>query len=149
MLKTIPEREFESLQEALPNYHKMMQQNPDSLLSRFYGMFRIRWTENVEKKTRYLVVMNNVFKDFKVGNRFDLKGSSAGREALKGTEMKPEDLQGIAMKDNDFKKYYKNLNLIDNQDEIIDFTGSKMKIAMQTSISRSLDQHRRKKNNLY
>jgi 1-phosphatidylinositol-4-phosphate 5-kinase len=114
MLKTIPEREFESLQEALPNYHKMMQDNPDSLLSRFYGMFRMRWADKDDKKTRYLVVMNNVFKDFKVGNRFDLKGSTAGREALKGADRVPTDLDGVAMKDNDFIKYYKCLNLIDN-----------------------------------
>ena len=107
------------------------------------------WTDKeADPKSIYLVVMNNIFVDFKVGLRFDLKGSTNNRTVLKG-DMKPEDLGPIAMKDNDFKKYYKNLNLIDNQDEIIDFTGSKMKIAMQTSISRSLDQHRRKKNNLY
>lgn len=84
MLKTIPEREFDSLRDALPNYYQMMKSNPDSLISRFYGLHRVLWTDSAQKKqVRYLVVMNNVFKDFKVGIRFDLKGSQAGRNELR------------------------------------------------------------------
>jgi hypothetical protein len=83
MLKTIPEREFDSLRDALPAYYKMMKQNTDSLISRFYGLHRVVWTDKDDKKQiRFLVVMNNVFKDFKVGIRFDLKGSTAGRDEL-------------------------------------------------------------------
>jgi len=56
--------------------------------------------------------MNNVFKDFKVGTRFDLKGSTAKRSVLKENE-RPFDYEGVALKDNDFTKHYGNLQLID------------------------------------
>ena len=71
------------------------------------------WTDlSGEKQTIYLVVMNNIFVDFKVGLRFDLKGSVNNRTVLKG-EMKPTDLGPIAMKDNDFRIHMGSINLYD------------------------------------
>ena len=43
MLKTIPEREFDSLRDILTNYYQMLDKNPNSLICRFYGMHRICW----------------------------------------------------------------------------------------------------------
>lgn len=120
MLKTIPEREFDSLREVLPNYYQMMKQNPDSLISRFYGLHRVIWTDaHSKRQERFLVVMNNVFKDFKVGIRFDLKGSTAGRDQLQDGELPYEQKRDkkVAMKDNDFTKHFKYLTFIDNSDE--------------------------------
>ena len=58
--------------------------------------------------------MNNVFKDFDVGIRYDLKGSSQGRNFL-GVD---QDLQWYkdkklktALKCNDFRKYEKKIIL--------------------------------------
>lgn len=54
-----------------------MKSNPESLISRFFGLHRVSWRDGSgTQQTRYLVIMNNVFKDFDVGFRFDLKGSS-------------------------------------------------------------------------
>lgn len=36
-----------------------------------------------QKVTSYLVVMDNLFKDFDVGIRFDMKGSTVGRTRLR------------------------------------------------------------------
>lgn len=58
--------------------------------------------------------MGNIFKDFKVGLRYDLKGSSQGRTYLKPTQ-KPSDNKDLktALKDNDFTKHVKNIELIE------------------------------------
>jgi len=47
-------------------------------------MFKVEWGNKSMKKEnkRYLVVMENLFKNFQIGTRFDLKGSSAGRSTL-------------------------------------------------------------------
>jgi len=83
MMKTIPKREFDQFLEVLPQYYEMIRQNPNSLVSRFYGLHRVKWQHHKgTARISYLVVMNNVFKDFNVGIRFDLKGSIAGRTLL-------------------------------------------------------------------
>jgi 1-phosphatidylinositol-4-phosphate 5-kinase len=76
MMKTIPEREFEKFRAVLHLYYHHMRKYKDSLISRFYGLHEVVWTgsDNKEQK-RYLVIMNNVFTDFAVGVKFDLKGS--------------------------------------------------------------------------
>jgi hypothetical protein len=64
--------------------------------------------------------MNNVFKDFKVGVRFDLKGSVAGRTQLKKGE-KPYDKgrdQKVALKDNDFREHFEKLEFLDTHEEM-------------------------------
>lgn len=57
--------------------------------------------------------MDNIFKDFQVGTRFDLKGSIAGRTRLKG-DMTIEDPQRditVALKDNDFRYNIANISI--------------------------------------
>ena len=77
LIKTIPLREFDKFKSVLKDYFTHMKSNPESLISRFFGLHRVRWKDGQGKKQiRYLVIMNNVFKDFKVGNFFDLKGST-------------------------------------------------------------------------
>lgn len=59
-----------------------------------------------QKVTSYLVVMDNLFKEFDVGIRFDMKGSTAQRTRLKAGQ----SLNGgrditVALKDNDFRMH--------------------------------------------
>lgn len=46
-------------------------------------MHKVSWVVKAIIHKKYLVVMNNVFRDFDVGIRFDLKGSTQGRRTLK------------------------------------------------------------------
>ena len=63
------------------------------------------------------MVMNNVFKSFKIGVRMDLKGSTAKRTALK-PEQKPQEIGfGTPLKDNDFTKHYKSLSFEDSSEK--------------------------------
>ena len=66
--------------------------------------------------------MNNVFKDFKVTEFFDLKGSTQGRNLLKlkDTLSQREVLYGkTAMKDNDFTRFFKNSIVLEENDQEI------------------------------
>lgn len=77
MLKTIPEREFLKFRSVLKDYFYHMKDNPDSLICRFFGLHKVCFADQTGKKrTLFLVIMNNVFKDFNVNEFFDLKGSS-------------------------------------------------------------------------
>lgn len=60
--------------------------------------------------------MGNIFKDFEVGLRYDLKGSTQGRTYL-NDKQKPSDLKDVktALKDNDFIKHVKNIELVEFQ----------------------------------
>jgi len=89
MLKTVPKREFHKMRSILKEYFTYMSTNKESLISAFFGMHKVEWDYNIKlcgkrrgREKRYLVVMDNLFKNFKIGNRFDLKGSSQGRTRL-------------------------------------------------------------------
>ena len=109
MVKTLPQREFDSFRSVLRNYFTHLDANKNSMISRFFGLFRIQHKET----DYYLVVMPNVFKDVKVGLIFDLKGSTAKRNSLK-SDQKPKDLPGIPLKDNDFTNHVGNLKFYEN-----------------------------------
>jgi 1-phosphatidylinositol-4-phosphate 5-kinase len=86
MMKTIPEREFESFYYVLQNYYEHIQTNKNSLITRFFGLHQLSISnqESEFQKPVYLVSMENIFGDFNVTWRFDLKGSTANRQTLKG-----------------------------------------------------------------
>ena len=77
MLKTIPKREFVKFRSVLKDYYHHMKSNPESLICRFFGLHDVEYRDSENKQHKiYLVIMNNVFKDFKVTEFFDLKGST-------------------------------------------------------------------------
>lgn len=63
--------------------------------------------------------MGNIFKDFNVGLRYDLKGSSQGRTFLKQGQ-KPKDNKQLktALKDNDFTKHVKSIEFALTNDQL-------------------------------
>jgi 1-phosphatidylinositol-4-phosphate 5-kinase len=76
MLKTISRNEFKKLKDILKSYYNHIQNNPDTLVTRFFGLHKVQWTKMAVIHKKYLVVMNNVFRDMDIGLRFDLKGST-------------------------------------------------------------------------
>jgi len=77
-LKTVSSKEAEFLQKILPGLYKNLQQNPQTLLTKYYGMFAY---QAGQKKIK-LVVMKNLFPSgVKMHLKFDLKGSTHGRKA--------------------------------------------------------------------
>ena len=111
MMKEIHEEEFEKLRNILKPYYEYLTNNKETLVSRFFGLHKVIWKDGSnEKKINYIVIMNNVFKfkDFEIGIRFDLKGSSEGRSVLsEGRRMADHCLEGMktALKCNDWRKH--------------------------------------------
>ena len=112
MLKTIAKDEFNKLLATLQDYHLHLVNFPDSLLNRFYGLHKIKYQEKGSVKEQYIIIMNNMFRNFQPDIKYDLKGSSIGRT----TEFKDGKVdKKIALKDNNFKEKHQKV-LLEPQD---------------------------------
>jgi tetratricopeptide (TPR) repeat protein len=102
ILKSVTEEELDTLLDLLPNYHKHIEdRRKQTLLSTFYSLFTVHSTSPNLKSlntTFRFVAMNNVFFTNRViHKRFDLKGSTAGRQASEKELKKHNPI----LKDND------------------------------------------------
>lgn len=91
MLKSIAAREFVKLKNILADYVGHIGRNPDTLMTKFFGMYMLEWKNPDDQgcfgglTTRiHIIVMDNLFKFFDAGIRFDLKGSFNNRTRLTG-----------------------------------------------------------------
>ena len=119
MLKSISKREFGSLLRVLQDYLCHIETNPDSLMVKFFGAYKLRWKSPEDTKyycmkkqtTSYIIVMDNIFVNFDVGLRFDLKGSTRNRTRLLETETPKGDGRdlGTSLKCEDFRKHFGDL----------------------------------------
>lgn len=112
IIKTMTDEELHFFLKILPDYELHLKENPDSIISRMYGVYTIR----MEKiATVHLMLMSNTlnFRNSEAIERiFDLKGSTVSREVkIHATTKKTATL-----KDTNF------LN-IQKSDEIFSFMG--------------------------
>ncbi|KAL3466806.1 hypothetical protein BJX64DRAFT_274438 [Aspergillus heterothallicus] len=78
IIKTIHHAEHKLLRKILPAYYKHVEQNPNTLISQFYGLHRVKMAYG---RKIHFVVMNNLFPPHRdIHSTFDLKGSMIGRE---------------------------------------------------------------------
>ncbi|GJN71224.1 phosphatidylinositol-4-phosphate 5-kinase its3 [Purpureocillium lilacinum] len=78
IIKTIHHAEHKFLRKVLREYYDHVQQNPNTLLSQFYGLHRVKMPYG---KKIHFVVMNNLFPPHRdIHTTFDLKGSTVGRD---------------------------------------------------------------------
>ena len=88
MVKTVKKEEAKTFSKMLPKYYKYMSRNyRRSLLTRFCGMYSVRITDEESGANKgqehVFIVMNAVFPAESskfISERFDLKGSTVGRE---------------------------------------------------------------------
>ena len=77
ILKTVMHKEAEFLQKLLPGYYMNLNQNPHTLLPKFFGMYMYMYNQ----KNIRLTVMNNLLpSNVKMHLKFDLKGSTYKRK---------------------------------------------------------------------
>lgn len=77
ILKTVSMKEAEFLQKLMPGYYMNLQQNKNTTLPKFFGMFCYQCNQ----KNIRLVVMNNLLpSSIKMHLKFDLKGSTYKRK---------------------------------------------------------------------
>ncbi|KAI0509554.1 hypothetical protein F5B22DRAFT_616755 [Xylaria bambusicola] len=78
IIKTIHHGEHKFLRKILKDYYNHVIDNPNTLLSQFYGLHRVKMPYG---KKIHFVVMNNLFPPHKdIHTTFDLKGSTIGRD---------------------------------------------------------------------
>ena len=78
IIKTIRHSEHKFLLSILKAYHTHVRSNPHTLLSRFYGLHRVKLPRG---RKIHFVIMNNLFPPHKdIHETYDLKGSTVGRE---------------------------------------------------------------------
>ncbi|CAN8105142.1 unnamed protein product [Discula destructiva] len=78
IIKTIHHAEHKFLRKILKQYYQHVTDNPNTLLSQFYGLHRVKtpWGRKI-----HFVVMNNLFPPHRdIHTTFDLKGSTIGRD---------------------------------------------------------------------
>ncbi|XP_026829283.1 phosphatidylinositol 4-phosphate 5-kinase type-1 alpha isoform X10 [Ooceraea biroi] len=80
IVKTVQHKEGEFLQTLLPGYYMNLNQNPRTLLPKFFGLYCYR----CNSKNIRLVAMNNLLPSIiKMHQKYDLKGSTYKRKASK------------------------------------------------------------------
>uniref|UniRef100_A0A8C5RE80 Phosphatidylinositol-4-phosphate 5-kinase type 1 alpha n=1 Tax=Laticauda laticaudata TaxID=8630 RepID=A0A8C5RE80_LATLA len=78
IIKTVQHKEAEFLQKLLPGYYMNLNQNPRTLLPKFYGLYCVQ----AGGKNIRMVVMNNLLpRSVRMHQKFDLKGSTYKRRA--------------------------------------------------------------------
>ncbi|KAH7146372.1 hypothetical protein EDB81DRAFT_489163 [Dactylonectria macrodidyma] len=78
IIKTIHHAEHKFLRKILKDYYSHVEANPNTLLSQFYGLHRVKLPFG---KKIHFVVMNNLFPPHRdIHTTFDLKGSTVGRD---------------------------------------------------------------------
>ncbi|XP_028318637.1 phosphatidylinositol-4-phosphate 5-kinase, type I, beta a isoform X2 [Gouania willdenowi] len=103
IIKTVQHKEAEFLQKLLPGYYMNLNQNPRTLLPKFYGLYCIQCSS----VTLRVVVMNNVLpRAMKMHYKYDLKGSSYKRRASRKESAKSSP----TFKDLDFQEMHEGLH---------------------------------------
>lgn len=121
MLKSIAGREFKKLFEILRDYTEYCQAHPDTLMTKFFGMYRLEWRDPTDTScmatpvVSYLIVMQNLFRALDCGIRFDLKGSTQSRTRLKHGQTIYENRDiNVSLKDNDFTHHMQKINIVES-----------------------------------
>ncbi len=77
IIKTIHHAEHKRLRKILKDYYNHAKENPNTLISQFYGLHRVKMPFG---RKIHFVVMNNLFPPHRdIHKRYDLKGSTMGR----------------------------------------------------------------------
>ena len=87
LIKTLSTEECHFLVKILPSYYQYMVNNPDSVLTRFYGLYRLQMAE----QTIYFSIMRSVLDTpLSMMHTYDLKGSTLGRQAKENESVKKD-----------------------------------------------------------
>lgn len=99
IIKTVQHKEGEFLQKLLPGYYMNLNQNPRTLLPKFFGLYCYQCGG---KNVRLIVMDNLLPSSIKIHQKYDLKGSTYKRKAAKHERSKPSP----TFKDLDFMEHH-------------------------------------------
>ncbi|KNA02105.1 phosphatidylinositol-4-phosphate 5-kinase [Plasmodium vivax North Korean] len=110
IIKTVCKNIHNLSKALLPKYYNHIRSNPDSLLTRLYGIHCIKYKSGSARSSKkiYFIVMNNFFSSaVEIHRRYDIKGSLVGRTV---PPAKRED-HTIALKDVDIDELGDRINV--------------------------------------
>lgn len=103
IIKTIHHSEHKQLRKILKHYYEHVKENPNTLISQFYGLHRVKMPfsqANGRSKKVHFVVMNNLFPPHRdIHLKYDLKGSTWGRSTNVALGA---DISQLTLKDMDW-----------------------------------------------
>ena len=108
----MPKGELDLLLKILPDLHKHLSNNPDSILSRIYGVYTVKMKSY---GAVHMILMGNILRwdiDQDVTRVCDLKGSKFSR-IVKGTRIKPT----TTLKDQNFLENQREINEVNLSDQ--------------------------------
>ncbi|KAJ2567101.1 Phosphatidylinositol-4-phosphate 5-kinase [Coemansia sp. RSA 1822] len=105
IIKTVHHTEHKFMRQVLPQYYEFVRDNPHTLLSRIYGLHRIKLPQG--RKVHFIVMSNILPPNKDIHAQFDLKGSLQGRELSAELACKPR----ACMKDKNWVKMRQHLHL--------------------------------------
>jgi 1-phosphatidylinositol-4-phosphate 5-kinase len=94
MIKTMTNAESKFLRRILPQYFKHCCENPNTMMTRFFGMYRVK-LYHLRRNVKFVIMNSVYFTDKPLHSFYDLKGSSLGRDAKPGQ---------VVLKDNDLRR---------------------------------------------
>lgn len=94
MIKTMTNAESKFLRRILPQYFKHCCENPNTMMTRFFGMYRVK-LYHLRRNVKFVIMNSVYYTDKHLQLFYDLKGSVAGRDAKPGQAV---------LKDNDLRK---------------------------------------------
>lgn len=105
MIKTVSQSECKFLRKILPDYYDHIMKNPNTLITRFFGMHRVK--PHKKKETHFLIMGSVFYTQRSMDIVFDLKGSRQGRSATEDEKKSG----GCVYKDNDFVEMKESIAL--------------------------------------
>ncbi|KAK9316024.1 hypothetical protein V1524DRAFT_394697 [Lipomyces starkeyi] len=106
IIKTIHHSEHKFLLRILKEYYNHVKDNPNTLISQFYGLHRVKLPYG---RKIHFIIMNNLFPPHRdIHQTFDLKGSTIGRDY---DERKLKDNKHATMKDLNWLRRDKYITL--------------------------------------
>eukprot|EP00536_Pseudo-nitzschia_multiseries_P001746 jgi/Psemu1/250955/estExt_Genewise1Plus.C_220109 len=97
MIKTMTNVESKFLRRILPHYFRHCTENPNTLLAKFYGMYRVK-LYHLRRNVKFIIMNSVYYTDKSIQTFYDLKGSEIGRTAEPGQDV---------LKDNDLRENMK------------------------------------------
>lgn len=94
MIKTMTNTESKFLRRILPHYFRHCARNPNTLITKFLGMYRVK-LYHLHRNVKFVVMKSVYDTDKFLHHLFDVKGSTTGRDA------NPSD---AVKKDNDIRR---------------------------------------------
>lgn len=95
MIKTMTNAESRLLRRIMPDYFKHCCENPNTMITRFLGMYRVK-LYHLRRNVKFVIMNSVYYTDKHLQTFYDLKGSSVGREAKPGQAvLKDNDLRQI------------------------------------------------------